>query len=156
MGIETAFRFTPGTEEGLAMVHESSPHAGPLGPGGQNIHPHDLPISILDEKVAQNDLPLGRHKQEMLLPCLAVVLQHRARRLADKRDIVLERSHAAGADPGNVRQSSPSNFHGFLPPLSVQTLYRSQATRSAKVCRRTASRALPPRTITSAGRQRRL
>ena len=32
MGIETAFRFTPGTEEGLAMVHESSPHAGPLGP----------------------------------------------------------------------------------------------------------------------------
>ena len=107
MGIETAFRFTPGTEEGLAMVHESSPHAGPLGPGGQNIHPHDLPISILDEKVAQNDLPLGRHKQEMLLPCLAVVLQHRARRLADERNIVLERGHAAGADPGNVRQSSP-------------------------------------------------
>ena len=52
----------------------------------------------------------------MLLPCLAVVLQHRARRLADERNIVLERGHAAGADPGNVRQSSPSNFHGFLPP----------------------------------------
>lgn len=48
-----------------------------------------------------------------------------------------------------------ANLRGPSAPLSDLS-YRSQTIKSSKVCRRTASRAIPCRTNTTAGRQIRL
>ena len=102
MGVQPALVLAPGPDVVLAEGQQGPAHAGALGLGGQDVHPLEVPLPILDEEIAQHPVPLRRHEEGMLVQGLAVVLLHGPRGLADEGDVILESRHAAGVHPRHV------------------------------------------------------
>ena len=102
MGVQPALVLALGPDEVLTEGQQGPAHPGALGLGSQDVHPHEVPVAVLHQKVPQHPVPLHRHEEVVAVQGLAVVLLHGPRGLADEGDVVFEGRHTAGIHPRGV------------------------------------------------------